>query len=103
MVFHTDAVQAAGKVHLDVNELGVDLLSMSAHKIYGPKGFGALYLKKRTPFNAFQRGGGQEFKKRSGTQNTPGAAGFAKALELMLADQSSEMVRLSGLNAGGWL
>jgi cysteine desulfurase len=96
-LFHTDAAQTLGKIPFDVQELGVDAASFSSHKIYGPKGFGALYLKKRTPFNAFQRGGGQEFKKRSGTQNTPGAAGFAKALDIMLADQASEIPRLTAL------
>ncbi|HEY5541127.1 MAG TPA: cysteine desulfurase family protein [Coriobacteriia bacterium] len=96
-LFHTDAAQTLGKIPFDVQELGVDLASASSHKIYGPKGFGALYIKKRTPFNAYQRGGGQEFKKRSGTQNTPGSAGFAKALELMLEDQAAEAVRLTGL------
>ena len=96
-LFHTDAAQTLGKIPFDVVALGIDAASFSSHKIYGPKGFGALYLKKRTPFNTIQRGGGQEFKKRSGTQNTPGAAGFAKALELMLADQASEIVRLSAL------
>jgi len=96
-LFHTDASQSVGKIPFDAQALGIDVASFSSHKIYGPKGFGAMYLKKRTPFNAFQRGGGQEFKKRSGTQNTPGAAGFAKALELMLADQEAEIVRLSGL------
>ena len=96
-LFHTDASQSVGKIPFDAQALGIDAASFSSHKIYGPKGFGAMYLKKRTPFNAFQRGGGQEFKKRSGTQNTPGAAGFAKALELMLADQEAEIVRLSGL------
>jgi cysteine desulfurase len=96
-LFHTDAAQSLGKIPFDVQDLGIDLASFSSHKIYGPKGFGALYLKKRTPFNAYQRGGGQEFKKRSGTQNTPGAVGFATALELMLVDQAAETVRLSGL------
>jgi len=96
-LFHTDAAQTLGKIPFDVQELGIDAASFSSHKLYGPKGFGALYLKKRTPFAAFQRGGGQEFKKRSGTQNTPGAAGFAKALELMLADQSDEITRLGQL------
>ena len=96
-LFHTDAAQTLGKIPFDVQELGIDAASFSSHKIYGPKGFGALYLKKRTPFVAFQRGGGQEFKKRSGTQNTPGAAGFAKALELMLADQTAEIARLTAL------
>jgi cysteine desulfurase len=96
-LFHTDAAQTLGKIPFDVQDLGVDAASFSSHKIYGPKGFGGLYLKKRTPFNAFQRGGGQEFKKRSGTQNTPGAAGFSKALELMLADQAAEITRLTAL------
>ena len=96
-LFHTDAAQTLGKIPFDVQDLGIDAASFSSHKIYGPKGFGALYLKKRTPFNAFQRGGGQEFKKRSGTQNTPGAAGFARALQIMLDDQSAEMIRLAGL------
>jgi cysteine desulfurase len=96
-LLHTDAAQTLGKIPFDVQDLGVDAASFSSHKIYGPKGFGALYLKKRTPFAPYQRGGGQEFKKRSGTQNTPGAVGFAKALELMLADQDAEMLRLAAL------
>lgn len=96
-LFHTDAAQTLGKIPFDVQDSGVDAASFSSHKIYGPKGFGALYLKKRTPFAPYLRGGGQEFRRRSGTQNTPGAVGFAKALELMLADQPAEMVRLSAL------
>ena len=96
-LMHTDAAQTLGKIPFDVQALGIDLASFSSHKIYGPKGFGALYLKKRTPFAPLQRGGGQEFKKRSGTQNTPGAAGFAKALEIMLAEQPTEIPRLTAL------
>lgn len=96
-LFHTDAAQTLGKIPFNVVELGVDAASFSSHKIYGPKGFGALYLKKRTPFAPLMRGGGQEFKKRSGTQNTPGAVGFAKALEIMVAEQSAESVRLTAL------
>ncbi|NTU70304.1 MAG: cysteine desulfurase [Coriobacteriia bacterium] len=96
-LFHTDAAQTLGKIPFDVVELGIDAASFSSHKIYGPKGFGALYLKKRTPFNAYLKGGGQEFKKRSGTQNTPGAIGFAKALEIMVAEQAEEGARLSAL------
>jgi len=96
-LFHTDAAQTLGKIPFNVVELGVDAASFSSHKIYGPKGFGALYLKKRTPFAPLLRGGGQEFKKRSGTQNTPGAVGFAKALEIMVAEQAEESVRLTGL------
>jgi len=96
-LFHTDAAQTLGKIPLDVQDLGVDAASFSSHKIYGPKGFGAMYLKKRTPFVAYLKGGGQEFKKRSGTQNTPGAVGFAKALEIMLEEQAAETVRLTAL------
>lgn len=96
-LFHTDAAQTLGKIPFDVNELGVDAASFSAHKIYGPKGMGALYLKRGTPFEPQLLGGGQEGKKRSGTQNVPAAVGFATALELMLADQAHEMERLAGL------
>jgi cysteine desulfurase len=96
-LFHTDAAQTLGKIPFDVRELGVDAASFSSHKIYGPKGFGALYLKKRTPFTAYLKGGGQEFKKRSGTQNTPGAIGFAKALDIMVSEQEAESARLVSL------
>ena len=96
-LMHTDAAQTLGKIPFDVNALSVDAASFSSHKIYGPKGFGALYLKKRTPFAPLMRGGGQESKKRSGTQNTPGAIGFATALEIMLAEQDTEVPRLTAL------
>jgi cysteine desulfurase len=96
-LFHTDACQTLGKIPFDVVELGVDAASFSSHKIYGPKGVGALYLKRRTPFETQARGGGQEFKKRSGTQNTPGIVGMTTALEIMLAEQPEEAVRLSAL------
>lgn len=96
-LMHTDAVQTLGKVRFDVAGLGVDAASFSAHKIHGPKGVGALYLKEGTPFVPQLKGGGQEFKKRSGTQNVAGAVGFAKALELMIAEQPTEMPRLAAL------
>ncbi|MDY0088049.1 MAG: cysteine desulfurase family protein [Coriobacteriia bacterium] len=96
-LFHTDAAQTLGKLPFDVSELGVDAASFSGHKIYGPKGIGALYLKRGTPFAPLLRGGGQEFKKRSGTQNVAGAIGFAEALEIMLAELSEESVRLASL------
>jgi cysteine desulfurase len=94
---HTDAAQTLGKVPLNVRELGVDAASFSGHKIYGPKGIGVLYLKRRTPFAPFLRGGGQEFRKRSGTQNVPGAVGFAEALRIMLEDLPKEGPRLAEL------
>jgi cysteine desulfurase len=96
-LIHTDACQTLGKVPFDVTAFGVDAASFSAHKIYGPKGIGALYLKRRTPFEPLVRGGGQEFKRRSGTQNVAGAQGFTRALELMLEEQPTEQVRLAGL------
>lgn len=82
VTFHTDAVQALGNVNCDVKELGVDLMSMSAHKIYGPKGVGALYIKKGTRISNYLHGGAQESKHRAGTENVPGIVGFGKAAEL---------------------
>ena len=82
VLFHTDAVQAAGNVPIDVNELGVDFISMSAHKIYGPKGIGALYKRKGIQMPSFVHGGAQENRKRAGTENTAGIVGFGKAAEL---------------------
>lgn len=95
--FHTDAIQALGKVDWNAVDLGVDAASFSAHKIYGPKGVGALYLKRGTPFEAYLIGGGQEGKKRSATQNIAGIAGFAKALEIMLEEREAEDARLVAL------
>ncbi|HWI61339.1 MAG TPA: cysteine desulfurase family protein [Symbiobacteriaceae bacterium] len=86
VVFHTDAVQAAGTVPVNVKDLGVDLMTVSSHKIYGPKGVGALYVKKGFRFQALQVGGGQERKMRSGTENVPGIIGFGKAAELALKE-----------------
>ena len=79
--FHTDAVQAAGNMKIDVEELGVDMLSMSAHKFNGPKGIGVLYIKKGTQIDNLIHGGGQEFGSRAGTENTPAIVGMATALE----------------------
>jgi len=94
-LLHTDAVQALGKIKVDVGELGVDMLSLSAHKIYGPRGIGALYLRRGTRFDPLIKGGGQESRRRSGTQNVVGAVGFAKALEIALDDLDAEAIRLS--------
>jgi cysteine desulfurase len=96
-LMHTDAVQALGKIPVDVQALGVDLLSLSAHKIYGPRGIGALYLRRGVRFDPLIKGGGQETRRRSGTQNVVGAIGFAKALELAVEEMEDEGARLSEL------
>jgi len=82
IVFHTDAVQAVGKLPIDINKLNVDLLSLSAHKIYGPKGVGALFIKKDVKIVPLVHGGGHERGLRSSTENIPGIVGFGKACEL---------------------
>src|SRR6185369_7561745 len=82
VLFHTDAVQAAAYLPLDVEALGVDMMSLGAHKFYGPKGVGALYVRKGTPLVSHLTGGGQEFSLRAGTQNVPYIVGFAEALRL---------------------
>lgn len=82
ILFHTDAVQALGNVDINVKELGVDLMSMSGHKIYGPKGVGALYIRKGVRLSNHMHGGAQESKKRAGTENLAGIVGFGKAAEL---------------------
>jgi cysteine desulfurase len=82
ITFHTDAVQALGKVRIDVNELNIDLLSMASHKIHGPKGVGAIYIRKGTRIEPLIHGGGHEFGFRSSTENVPGIVGFAKACEI---------------------
>lgn len=80
--FHSDTVQSVGKLPVDVNELGIDLLSISGHKIYGPKGIGVLYMQHTTPWMPWMHGGSQERRRRGGTLNVPGIIGLAKALEL---------------------
>ena len=88
IVMHTDAVQAAGFLDLSVRRLGVDMLSLSGHKFYGPKGTGVLYIKRGTPFLPLILGGGQERERRAGTENIPGIVGLSVALEL--ADSQKE-------------
>lgn len=97
VLFHTDAVQTAGHLPIDVNKLGVDLLSMSAHKLYGPKGVGALYVRKGTRLTRFLHGGGQEKGRRGSTENVPGIVGFGVAAELVLQEMESENGRLTKL------
>ena len=86
IIFHTDAVQAMGNIKIDVKALNIDALSMSAHKFYGPKGVGALYIKEGIRFESIQTGGHQEKNKRAGTENVAGIVGLAKALELIYND-----------------
>jgi cysteine desulfurase len=95
--FHTDAVQALGNVPIDVKALGVDMLSMSAHKIYGPKGVGALYIRKGVVIPSFMNGGAQENKRRAGTENMPGIVGFGKAAELAGAALEHHIKQVSEL------
>lgn len=95
--FHADAVQTVGHIPIDVNGLGVDLLSISAHKLYGPKGIGALYIRKGTRLLPFMHGGEQERGLRAGTENVPGIVGFGKAVELAQQDIVEEAERLTYL------
>src|SRR6187399_3520968 len=100
ILFHTDGVQAVGKVPFDVNKAKADLVSMTAHKMYGPKGVGALYVRRRNPRVLLAEqisGGGHERGMRSGTLNVPGIVGFGKAAELCRLDMASDTERLSKL------
>lgn len=96
-IFHTDAVQTVGKIPVNVAELGVDLLSASAHKLYGPKGIGCLYAKKGVRIGSFMHGGGHERNLRAGTVNVPGVVGFAKAAELAQQRLCSQEAPLADL------
>ncbi|MBI2193024.1 MAG: aminotransferase class V-fold PLP-dependent enzyme [Planctomycetes bacterium] len=94
---HTDAVQACGSLPVDVVALGVDLLSLSGHKLYGPKGIGVLYVRRGTPLVPFLHGGEQETRRRGGTENVAAAVGLAMACELAAQDRTEESDRLKGL------
>jgi len=97
VLFHTDAVQSFGKLDTDAGNLGVDLLSVSAHKIHGPKGVGALYVKKGVKITPLTHGGHHERKLRAGTENVPGIIGFAKAAELVSVDRENKNQALTNL------
>ena len=96
VLFHTDAAQAVGHIPIDVKKMNIDLMSFSSHKIYGPKGIGALYLRSLMPrvkLNSIVYGGGQERNIRSGTLNVPGIVGFAKAVEIAIAEMNQENIK----------
>jgi cysteine desulfurase len=95
--FHTDAVQAAAYLPVDIQSLGVDLLSLGSHKFYGPKGVGALFVRKGTPLIPSQTGGGQEQGRRSGTQNVPYIVGFAEALRLAVEERAQRIAHVRPL------
>lgn len=95
--FHTDATQAINYFDCNVENLGVDLLSMSAHKVYGPKGAGAIYIKRGTAIKSIQDGGAQEYGKRAGTINVPGVVGLGKALEMIKKEKDKSIEKITAL------
>src|SRR6476660_2611158 len=100
VIFHTDATQAVGKIPIDVNKMNIDVMSISAHKMYGPKGVGALYVRRKNPrvqISAIIDGGGHERGMRSGTLNVPGIVGLGKACALCMEEMAKESCRLAGL------
>jgi cysteine desulfurase len=96
-LFHTDAVQAVGRIALDLKTTKIDMLSLSGHKLHGPKGIGALYVRKGTPFNPLIRGGPQERRRRGGTENVPGIVGLGKAAELAAAQINEAQTRVGAM------
>jgi cysteine desulfurase len=97
VLFHTDAVQAPGKMKIDVKESGVDFLSLSAHKLHAPKGVGVLYVKRSVKYHPYIIGGGQEYGRRGGTENVAGIVGFGRAAELALAHLNEANIRIRAL------
>jgi cysteine desulfurase len=100
--FHVDAVQTFGKVPIDLDGFGIDLLSFSAHKIYGPKGVAALFIRKGTKMVSVQHGGEHERRRRAGTENVPGIVGFGKAVEIRGREMADEAVRVTALRDRLW-
>jgi cysteine desulfurase len=94
VLFHTDAVQTPGKLKIDVQDLGVDFLSLSAHKLHAPKGIGLLYVKQKTKYQPYVIGGGQEHGRRGGTENVPYIVGFGRAAELAMSHLKEENARV---------
>ena len=97
VLFHTDAVQAVGHIPVDVQDMNIDLLTLTAHKFHGPKGVGAVYIKKGVRVPALITGGGQENKKRAGTENVPGVVGLSKALEIQTRNLDANMQKMTAL------
>lgn len=97
VLFHSDTVQTMGKIPVNVDDLGVDFLSISAHKIYGPKGIGALYVRSGSKWKAWMEGGSQERRRRGGTLNVPGIVGLAKALEIAHLEMDANKAHISAL------
>ncbi len=97
ILFHTDAVQTVGKLPIDVNDLSVDLLSLSGHKFYGPKGIGALYIRKGTRIDSLLHGGHHESNRRAGTENIPGIVGLGKAAEIAAKEFAAEEIKVRKL------
>jgi cysteine desulfurase len=102
ILFHCDAVQSIGKVPVNVSNLNIDMLSMSGHKVYGPKGIGVLYLKKGTRIEPFMHGGHHEFNKRAGTENVPAIAGLGKAISILSKEMLNENKEITQLRDKLW-
>jgi cysteine desulfurase len=100
--FHVDAVQTFGKVPIDVETMGIDALSFSSHKIYGPKGIAALYIRRGTKMVSIQHGGEHERRRRAGTENVPGVVGLGKAVEIRARDMKEEAERVTALRDRLW-
>ena len=102
VIFHTDAVQAPAYMDVNVNDLNVDLMALSSHKFYGPKGVGVMYIREGTPYLSTSTGGGHERGRRPGTVNVAGAVGTAAAMKFISKEREAQAVRLAGCATGWW-